>query len=381
MTNAHVLSVVADLRVYDRFTPFIREPKRVSTMAVRLVTCAVALGIVHCAATRGHAADWSAVPSRDNRGTVLIRTAWVDNGKPDSGSGTGFVIDSDGHIITVAHQFPISKTAVVLPSGETEGWGSAYPRQTFPLRIVHIDRRADVAVLQPTQRVTLTPVPVAWDWAPTERSEIYIRGFPLGGPLEGMPGLVRRSGLSSEAPTSTLLRAGFSGSPVYDARGNVVGMTRGGTPVADLKDPTVMGLGFFVPLALLRDKLPAALVAAAAFTRPATADAKPDSFAQMRLSYPINVTKETAFRGLQDLTKAAETKSYSSGRIAAQPGYRIASYEVLEHSATQVSEQKVDLAADGSSIEFTFNLTSGPGYDRKRGWLRATLVTIQRPKE
>ena len=324
------------------------------------------------------AADWSSVPARDNRGTVLIRTNWVDKDGPQSGSGTGFVVSKQGHILTVAHQFPDAGASVVLYTGDTEGWPSVYTRQSFPLKLAHIDRQADFAVLVPTKDVPLSPVPTLWTWAPVEGAEVNTRGFPLGGPLEGMPGTVRRSGASSEVPMTMMLRAGYSGSPVYDATGRVVCMVRGGTPVADIKDPTVMGLGFCLPLALLQSKVPPELLADSGV--PPLANV-PKGSGEIRVSYSVNETKETAFNGLQDLTNPSTTRPYTTGRLEAQNGYRIAKYEYLEHSATKVSNRVVQVAPDGAFLEMTYELTSGPGYDRWRGWLAATIVTVQVPKD
>lgn len=324
-------------------------------------------------------ADWSSVPFRDNRGTVLIRTNWVDDKGTQSGTATGFVVSKEGHILTVAHQFP-AEGITVLSTGETEGWRSSYPRQNFPLKLVHIDRSstADFAILEPAKPATLSPVPTSWAWEPLEGAEINTRGFPLGGPLEGMPGTVRRSDASAEVPMSVLLRGGYSGSPVYDDSGKVVCMVRGGTPVADIVDPTVMGLGFCVPLSLLRSKVPAAVLAAA--TETISSDAI-GAGGTIRVSFSVNTTKETKFSGLQDLTKPASTESYTTGRLEAAKGYRIVDYDYLEHSATKVSERHVNIAPDGSYLEMPYKLTSGPGYDRWRGWLAATIVTIQEPKE
>lgn len=322
-------------------------------------------------------ADWSAVPSRDNRGTVLIRTNWVDNKGTQGGTATGFVVSKDGHILTVAHQFPTGDFTV-LSTGETEGWRSSYPRQNFPLKVVHVDRSADFAILAPAKPATLSPVPTSWAWEPLEGAEVNTRGFPLGGPLEGMPGRVRRSGNTAEVPMNVLLRGGCSGSPVYDDSGKVVCMVRGGTPVADIADPTVMGLGFCVPLSLLRPKIPAEVLAAATETisSDATGAGNP-----IRVSYSVNTTKETKFSGLRDLTKPASTESYTTGRLDAAKGYRIVDHDYLEHSATKVSERHVKISPDGSYLEMTYKLTSGPGYSRWRGWLAATIVTIQEPKE
>lgn len=320
-------------------------------------------------------ANWSSIPSRDNRGTVLIRTNWLDETGPQGGTATGFVISREGHILTVAHQFPQGEA---LSTGETEAWRSSYPRQNFPLKLIHIDRSADFAILVPAKPATLSPVPTFWDWEPLEGNEINTRGFPLGGPLEGMPGRIRRSGATPEVPMNVLLRGGYSGAPVYDHSGKAVCMVRGGTPVADLDDPTVMGLGFCVPLSMLRAKIPGEILASASDTVPPSTGA---AGGQIRISYSVNTTKETPFGGPQDLFKPASSKSYSTGRLEAARGYRIVDHQYLEHSATQVSERQVKIAPDGSYLEMTYKLTSGPGYDRRRGWLAATIVTIQEPKE
>lgn len=321
-------------------------------------------------------ADWGSVPSRDNRGTVLIRTNWVDKTGIQNGTATGFVITPEGHILTVAHQFPAAELTA-LSIGETEAWRSSYPRQTFPLKVIHIDRSTDFAILAPAKAATLSPVPISWVWEPVEGAQVNTRGFPLGGPLEGMPGRVRRSGTTAEVPMNVLLRGGYSGSPVYDESGKVVCMVRGGAPVANIPDPTVMGLGFCIPLSLLRPKIPATVLAAAKET--VSSDAIQEA-GPIRVSYSVNTTKETKYSGPQDLTKPASTESYTTGRLEAAKGYRIVDVDYVEHSATKVSERHVKIAPDGSYLEMTYKLTSGPGYDRWRGWLAATLVTTQAPK-
>lgn len=325
-------------------------------------------------------ADWSHIPARDNRGTVLVRAAWVDGNVQGSGTGTGFVVDDKGSIFTVAHQFPLSTTATVLVTGETEGT-SQYERQSFTLKIDSIDRVADIAVLVPTKPTKLTAVPLSWDWRPKETAAVYVRGFPLGGPLVGMPGVVTRTEVTTQVPTSTLLRAGDSGAPVYNDQGIVVGMIRGGELTANLKgDPTILGLGYFVPLSLLKLKLPADLVARVSSATPSASAGKPR---QIRISYPIDATKETLVGcGPTTLFDGPTSEAQPTvGPFQAQPGYRISSAEVVEYSATQVSKKVVSLAPDGSSVKFDFTLTSGPPCDRRRGWLAATLNTVQELKE
>jgi len=325
-------------------------------------------------------ADWSGVPARDNRGTVLIRANWVDSQEPQTGTATGFVMSKEGHVLTVAHQFPDGDLKVLI-TGETENWPSAYSRQNFPLKLVHIDRKADFAILIPIKAVTLVAIPTKWEWKPVENDEVNIRGFPLGGPLEGMPGTIRRSGAVPEVPMSAILRGGYSGAPVYDSSGKVVCMVRGGTPVADVQDPNVMGLGFCVPLSLLVTKIPSSILLSAVDSSSPSATA---TGGRIRVSYSIDETKTTPVKKdstlFEILRIPASTQEYNFHKEA-EKGYRIISYEYLEHSATQFEKGDIKIAVDGSSIHMPYKLTSGPGYNQTRGWLAATIVTIQEPME
>jgi len=330
-----------------------------------------------------YSADWGAIAARDNRATILLTTEWKEGESFKDGAGTGFVLDAKNHILTVSHIFPRSPSGDVLITGRTEKWATLYPKQEFKLRLISIDRDADFAILVPDGDMpVLTPAPLTTLWQAIEGDNVHIRGFPLGVDLIAKDGTISRSGMSSKVPTDAIIQAGFSGAPVYRADGVIIGMARGGDPVADIKDPTVMGHAFFVPIALIEPlldkhiredirsaaKLVAALPAKAAAT------------AEIRLSYQIDETKETSFNGPQDLFKPASTKSYVLGPITAQPGYQIVRYEFIEHSATAVSNKKVTIAPDGSNIQVSYDLTSGPGYDRTRGWLEATLVTIQKAR-
>ena len=330
-----------------------------------------------------YGADWGAVAARDNRATILLTTAWKEGDSFKDGFGTGFVIDAQGHILTVAHIFPRSSSGEVLITGRTEKWGTLYPKQEFKLRLISIDRDEDFAILVPDgDAPVLTPAPLTTLWQAVEGDSVHIRGFPLGVELIAKDGTISRSGMSSKVPTDAIIQAGFSGAPTYRADGVIIGMARGGDPVANITDPTVMGHGFFVPIALIEPLLGKhireGIQSAAKLT--ASVPAKAAAAAEIRLSYQIDETKETSYSGLQDLAKPASTKSYVLGPIAAQPGYKIVRYEFLEHSATAVSNKKVTIAPDGSSIQVTYDLTSGPGFDRTRGWLEATVVTIQKAR-
>ena len=78
-----------------------------------------------------------------------------------------------------------------------------------------------------------------------------------------------------------------------------------------------------------------------------------------------------------ELATPAETKTFTSGKIMAEPGYRIVSYDYKEHSVASMTDPKFVIAPNGDSMEMTYSLTSGPGINQTRGWLEATITTKQ----
>lgn len=320
--------------------------------------------------------DWTKVAARDAAATVLVRTSWAKDNQFLDSVGTGFVVGASKNILTVSHLFPNEDVKVVV-TGQVVDKQSEMHSLTLTLK--RINREADFAILTAGESDVslLSAVPVDMTWKPDEGKIIHIRGFPLGGALEGYEGTVTTSTSSDTVPTTTLLQAGYSGAPVYDAYGVVVGMARGGTPVADSKDPTIMGRGFFVPLSLLRDSMQPDLRADIQNVPASSAEASADKPEKVRLSYSVDETKETSFESPADLTRPSTSKNYTTGKIYAQPGYRISNYAISVISATKVSDRKVVMSENGEWIEMTYTLTSGPGWDRWRGWLTATLTTIQ----
>jgi S1-C subfamily serine protease len=322
---------------------------------------------------------WTEIAARDSNATILIRTAWAKDGQYLDSSGTGFVVGTSKSILTVSHLFPNDNVKVVV-SGEVSDKDPTAGTHSISLSVSKINREADFAILTASDSdvALLDAVPVDMDWKPAEGKEVHIRGFPLGGALEGYGGTVTTSATSDSVPTTTLLQAGYSGAPVYDSDGVVVGMARGGTPVVDSNDPTIMGRGFFVPFNFLAASLPQPFLRDIISFSPPKSNGNAASREELRLSYPIDETKETPFNGPQDLARPESSKDYETGKIYAQPGYRISTYALSVISANGLSNRVVTIAPGGEWIEMKYTLTSGPGWNRTRGWLAATLTTIQK---
>lgn len=67
--------------------------------------------------------------------------------------------------------------------------------------------------------------------------------------------------------------------------------------------------------------------------------------------------------------------------VSADPGYRIEKAFFDESSSTRTSDKTVSLSNDGESAVLAFRLTSGPFFDRYRGWLEGDLHIQQIIKE
>jgi hypothetical protein len=63
--------------------------------------------------------------------------------------------------------------------------------------------------------------------------------------------------------------------------------------------------------------------------------------------------------------------------FSADPGFKIVDANFQSSSAARAGDITQRISADGSEIQFSYRLTSGPAVDRYRGWLRGDLVLKQ----
>ena len=155
-----------------------------------------------------------------------------------SGSGSGFIVSPQGHVLTNAHV--IDKAAwlnVVFPDG----------RRSTPT-IVASDSAQDIALLIVETGRTLPALPLGRSVRQGE--EVLALGFPMGleGDMTATKGIIsalRTSRGASYVQTDAALNPGNSGGPLVNTRGEVVGMNtsvfRGpeGIPAAE-------GIGFAI---------------------------------------------------------------------------------------------------------------------------------------
>jgi putative serine protease PepD len=161
-------------------------------------------------------------------------------------SGSGFVFDDRGHIVTNNH------VVAGAAGGSVSVVGSDGRRLTA--EVVGTDPGTDIAVLRVTPSAALRPLDPA-DLAATRVGEpVLAVGSPLGlsgtvtaGIISALDRQVRLGGTARQTAVQTdaSINPGNSGGPLVNARGEVVGVN---TAIATLEGGGSIGIGFAVPI-------------------------------------------------------------------------------------------------------------------------------------
>src|SRR3954452_4659399 len=169
--------------------------------------------------------------------------------KTSSGSGTGFIVDADGTIVTNAHVVGTESTVQVQFADD----------ETVTGRVGGIDRSSDLAVVKISTSRTLKPLALA-DSSAVKTGQLAVAiGSPFGLSQTTTAGIVSGTGRHIQAPdgfqidsviqTDAPINPGNSGGPLLDASGRVIGVN---SQIASQSGGSV-GIGFAVPSNTVRD--------------------------------------------------------------------------------------------------------------------------------
>ncbi len=202
------------------------------------------------------------VNGSDSKGD-LVRSVYaaaspsVVSVQTQEGSGTGFLVDSDGTIVTNAHV--VGDNSQVQVRFEDDG-------QLHDAQVLGVDASTDLAALKvdPSAASGVRPLALAdSDKVQVGDSAVAI-GYPLGLDRTATAGIVSGLERQIEAPngfsidkviqTDAPINPGNSGGPLLNARGEVIGVnsqiaTAGGSNGS-------VGIGFAVPANTVKDVLP-----------------------------------------------------------------------------------------------------------------------------
>ena len=195
-----------------------------------------------------------------NRSVVNINTRvirndmWLLGGRTESeGSGSGWVLDAEGHIVTNHHVISGSDVVTV----------TLFEGDPLPARVVGSDPQNDIAVLKIEAPAELL-FPVSFSDSRTLKvgQRIYAIGNPFGLERTMTVGIVSSLDRTLRSKTGRLMKGiiqldaalnqGNSGGPLLDSDGAVVGMN---TAIASLTGENT-GVGFAVPVNTIRRVVP-----------------------------------------------------------------------------------------------------------------------------
>eukprot|EP00596_Hydrurales_sp_CCMP1899_P006852 CAMPEP_0119037690 /NCGR_PEP_ID=MMETSP1177-20130426/6187_1 /TAXON_ID=2985 /ORGANISM="Ochromonas sp, Strain CCMP1899" /LENGTH=392 /DNA_ID=CAMNT_0006999307 /DNA_START=382 /DNA_END=1560 /DNA_ORIENTATION=+ len=169
-----------------------------------------------------------------------------------AGTGSGFVWDKLGHIVTNYHVIKnaaSAKVTIIDSTGKT---------QTLKARVVGVDPDKDVAVLQvefpPSSTEIFTPVTVGTSNDLKVGQSSFAIGNPFGldhtlttGVISGLGREVRsptNRPISNVIQTDAAINPGNSGGPLLDSSGKLIGMN---TAIYSLTGASA-GIGFAIPV-------------------------------------------------------------------------------------------------------------------------------------
>ena len=160
----------------------------------------------------------------------------------DSGSGSGFIVNDGGLVVTNQHVVEGSRNIRVrLGTG----------RITYPGEVVERDPRLDLAYVQIDSRLEFTPIAIGDSDEIRVGEEVIAIGFPLGSELgddatitTGVI-LAKREDLDF-LQTDASLNPGNSGGPLLNGYGYVVGVNTAGIEESDGR--TISGINFAIPI-------------------------------------------------------------------------------------------------------------------------------------
>ncbi|MHB8303982.1 MAG: S1C family serine protease [Acidobacteriaceae bacterium] len=185
-----------------------------------------------------------ALPSVVNITSTIVTFDFFYGPVPQQGQGSGFILDSKGHILTNFHVVSGARTVEV----------TLYNKHQYKATVLLTDKAHDLALLQ-IDAPNLQPVTLADSHDLQVGQMVYAIGNPFGlsGTMtRGMISSIRSvrgplgNLISNAIQTDAAINPGNSGGPLLNSHGNVIGITTmiatGGS--ADQN----AGIGFAIPI-------------------------------------------------------------------------------------------------------------------------------------
>jgi len=194
---------------------------------------------------------------------IVVTVAGADDEEgndlfPTQGQGSGFVVDTDGHILTNNHVVEEAETVEV----------TFFDGTTVPAEVIGQDPDSDLAVIKVNvDKASLRPVV----WGNSDNILVGQRAVAIGNPF-GLAGSLTTgiiSALGRSLPTASRFRIpeiiqtdaainpGNSGGPLLNSEGEVIGVNSAIVPrLSGFGERSFLGVGFAIPSNLAQKVVP-----------------------------------------------------------------------------------------------------------------------------
>lgn len=184
-----------------------------------------------------------ALPSVVNITSTAIAFDFFNRPVPQQGQGSGFILDTQGHILTNNHVIDNAQRVEV----------TLVDKHKYKATVVAFDKQHDLALLL-ISAPTLVPATLAESGGLVVGQRVYAIGNPFGlsGTMtRGIISAIRSIGVGSgksiedAIQTDAAVNPGNSGGPLLNSRGEVIGVT---TLIASAGADQSAGIGFAIPI-------------------------------------------------------------------------------------------------------------------------------------
>lgn len=281
--------------------------------------------------------------ARVNPGVVNIDVAaGVGESASAFGSGSGFLIDTDGHIVTNNH---------VVENADTI-WVTFSDGSLREARVLGTDRFSDLAVLLVDD---LPPSAVPLELGDSDMLQVGQRVIAIGNPfgLQGtmtvgvisalgrtLPTYTTASGGAFSTPeviqTDAAINPGNSGGPLLDSRGRVIGVN---TAIQTTTGANA-GVGFAVPVSLVKRIVPH-LIAEGTYHYPYLGITADNRFTVAQLASELNLP----------VTHGVLVSSVEAGGPADRAGIRGGNRQVRVLGTTVTAGGDIIVAINGDPVQ------------------------------
>ena len=309
---------------------------------------------------------------------ILRRLA--DGGKEPAGSGTGFIWDAWGHIVTNHHVISVEQGGRLLTDVD-EVEITLADGKTYKGRVIGSSFAYDIAVIQAFAPLPdLKPIPLGRSAGLRVGQSVLAIGNPFGLDHSLSKGVISALGreistgyntwILNSIQTDAAINPGNSGGPLLDSGGRLIGMN---TSIVATRGEGSVGVGFAIPVDTLNDVVPK-LIARGRLEPPrmgfqvlSAYDAQQVGIARGLVVSEVDPDSPAARAGLRPLVRDPQGRLQALGDILLRyqwvplesAGQFMAMLEFLAVSGASKDQVVFDVLRNGAVLQLTLDLAKG----------------------